>query len=76
MPKTLVCKGFTNANVVKITAEKGIVTNVSVDCEVNYGDMGQSETISIFSSLTDAQKTMLQGIFDKAIIRVGQVLLG
>lgn len=76
MPKTLVCQGFSNANRVVITAAAGVVTDVSVDVEANYGTRGQQETVSIFDSLTDPQKAMLQGIFDKAITRVGQVLLG
>jgi len=75
MPKTLVCKGFANANRVEIIAEKGVVKDVTVDVEVNYGESGQRETVSIFSSLTEAQKASVQSIFDRAIARVNQVLL-
>ena len=71
MPKTFVAKNIANiSNVAFSVDEAGKITAIAVTCEVNFGEMGLSQTVDICPSLTAAQKTAAQDFHNalKAII--------
>ena len=72
MPKTFVAKNIANiSNVAFSVDEAGKITAIAVTCEVNFGEMGLSQTVDVWSNLTAAQKTDAQSFYDrlKAILK-------
>ena len=71
MPKTLIAKNIAGIqNIAFSIDDAGKVTAINVACEVNFGEMGLSQTVDIWPSLTFAQKTAAQGFHNglKAVI--------
>ena len=71
MSKTFIAKNIANiSNIAFNVDEAGKVTAINVACEINFGEMGLSQTVDIWPSLTLAQKTAAQGFHNalKAII--------
>ena len=71
MPKTFVAKNIANiSNVAFSVDEAGKITAIAVTCEVNFGEMGLSQTVDVWPGFTAAQKMAAQSFYDrlKAII--------
>ena len=71
MPKTFVAKNIANISDIAFSIDDaGKVTAIKVACEVNFGEMGLSQTVDIWPGLTAAQKTAAQSFHNalKAII--------
>ena len=72
MPKTFVAKNIANiSNIAFSIDDAGKVTAINVACDVNFGEMGLSQTVDIWPSLTAAQKMDAQSFYDrlKAILK-------
>ena len=71
MPKNFRARNIASIqNIAFSIDDAGKVTAINVACEVNFGEMGLSQTVDIWPSLTLAQKTAAQGFHNalKAII--------
>ena len=71
MPKTFIAKNIAGIqNIAFSIDDAGKITAIAVTCEVNFGEMGLSQAVDIWPSLTAAQKTAAQGFHNalKAII--------
>ena len=72
MPKTLIAKNIAGIqNIAFSLDDAGKVTAIKVACEVNFGEMGLSQMVDVWSSLTAAQKMAAQSFYDrlKAILK-------
>ena len=72
MPKTFVVKNVANiSNVAFSIDDAGKVTAINVACDVNFGEMGLSQMVDIWPSLTAAQKMAAQSFYArlKAILK-------
>lgn len=77
MPKTYVAQKISNLSGVSFAAdEEGKLTSIITVCEVNYGEMGQMETVDILPLLTDSEKQKAQVFYDKVMQKVTQAILG
>ena len=71
MPKTFIAKNIASIqNIAFSIDDAGKVTAINVACEVNFGEMGLSQTVDIWPGLTAAQRTAAQSFNNrlKAII--------
>ena len=71
MPKTFIAKNIASIqNIAFSIDDAGKVTAIKVACEVNFGEMGLSQKVDIWPSLTLAQKIAAQGFHNglKAVI--------
>lgn len=76
MPKTYVAQKVNNLNGVSFSVdEEGKLTSVTAVCEVNYGSMGQMETIDILALLNAGEKQKAQAFYDKVMQKVSQAIL-
>ena len=72
MPKTFSGKSIANiSNIAFNVNEAGKITAIAATCEVNFGEMGLSQTVDVWSSLTAAQKMAAQSFYNrlKAILK-------
>ena len=72
MPKTFVAKNVANiSNIAFSIDDAGKVTAIKVACEINFGEMGLSQTVDVWPSLTAAQKMAAQSFYYrlKAILK-------
>ena len=71
MPKTFSAKNIANiSNIAFNVDEAGKITAIAVICEVNFGEIGLSQTVDVWPSLTLMQKIAAQDFHNalKAII--------
>ena len=71
MPKTFSAKNIASIqNIAFSLDDADKVTAINVACDVNFGEMGLSQTVDIWPGLTAAQKTAAQSFHNrlKAII--------
>ena len=72
MPKTFSAKNIASIqNIAFNVDEAGKVTAINVACDVNFGEMGLSQMVDVWSSLTAAQKMGVQSFYNrlKAILK-------
>ena len=72
MPKTFIAKNIASIqNIAFSIDDAGKVTAINVAGEVNFGEMGLSQMVDVWSSLTAAQKMDAQSFYDrlKAILK-------
>ena len=72
MPKTLIAKNIASIqNIAFSIDDAGKVTAIKVACEINFGEMGLSQTVDVWSSLTAGQKMAGQNFYNrlKAILK-------
>ena len=72
MPKTFVAKNVANiSNIAFNVNAAGKITAIAATCEVNFGEIGLSQTTDVWPSLTAAQKMAAQSFYDrlKAILK-------
>ena len=72
IPKTFSARNIANIfNVAFNVDEAGKITTIEVTCEVNFGEMGLSQMVDVWSSLTTAQKMAAQSFYNrlKAILK-------
>ena len=76
MAKTLVAKNIAGINnVVFSIGSVGKITAISVGCEVNFGEMGLSQTVDIWADLTVAQKIVAQNFYARLKAIVEETLI-
>jgi len=64
MPKTFSAKNIANiSNVAFNVNEAGKITAIAATCEVNFGEMGLSQTTDVWPGLTAAQKMAAQSFY-------------
>ena len=72
MPKTFIAKNIASIqNIAFNIDDGGKVTAINVACEINFGEMGLSQAVDVWPSLTAAQKMAAQSFYDrlKAILK-------
>ena len=72
MSKTFIAKNIASIqNIAFSLDDAGKVTAINVACEINFGEMGLSQTVDVWPSLTAAQKMAAQSFYDrlKAILK-------
>ena len=72
MPKTFSAKNIASIqNIAFSIDDAGKVTAINVACDVNFGEMGLSQMVDVWSSLTAAQKMAAQSFYErvKAILK-------
>ena len=72
MSKTFIAKNIASIqNIAFNVNEAGKITAIAVTCEVNFGEMGLSQAVDIWPSLTAAQKMAAQSFYNrlKAILK-------
>ena len=72
MPKTFSAKNVANiSNIAFSIDDAGKITAINVACEINFGEMGLSQTVDVWPSLTAAQKMAAQSFYYrlKAILK-------
>ena len=66
MPKTFIAKEIANISNVAFNVDgAGKITAIAVTCEVNFGEMGLSQTVDVWPGFTAAQKTAAQSFHNK-----------
>ena len=66
MPKTFSAKNIANiSNIAFSVDDAGKVTAINVACDVNFGEMGLSQTVDIWPGLTAAQKVAAQSFYKR-----------
>ena len=72
MSKTFIARNIANiSNLAFNVDEADKITAIEVTCEVNFGGMGLSQMVDVWSSLTAAQKMAAQSFYArlKAILK-------
>ena len=72
MSKTFIAKNIANiSNIAFNVNEAGKITAIAVICEVNFGEIGLSQTTDVWPGLTAAQKMGAQSFYNrlKAVLK-------
>ena len=66
MPKTMIAKNIASiGNIAFSAGSDGKLTAITVTCELNFGEMGVSQMVDIWTDLTLSQKTVAQNFYDR-----------
>jgi len=65
MPKTLIAKNIQPISSLHFKVDEGIVTGLTLDIEVNYGEMGCIHQLDIWNDLTDNQQAQFQSLYER-----------
>jgi len=57
MPKIIVPQNIAAINSIRYEIDKGEITSIKCDVEINYGKWGRNETIDLLPLLSESQKT-------------------
>jgi len=77
MPKSLTTQNIAEiGNIRFVVDDKGQLTSILVNCEINYGRFGVMEEIDLIPELTDNQKQAAQKFYDNLKSKLEKVILG
>jgi hypothetical protein len=77
MAKTMQAQNIANINDIRFeTDDKGQLTKLEVNCEVNYGKFGMMESVDLIPELNAAQKKAAQAFYETLKSKLEKVILG
>jgi hypothetical protein len=75
MPKTLIARNVASISSVRFVAKDGLLTSVPCQIEVNYGSMGLSDSVDVWTTMNAAQKAQLQNVYDAIVNKVNHAVM-
>ena len=75
MPKTLIAKNIQPISSLSFKVDKDIVTGLTLDVEVNYGEMGCSHQLDIWADLTANQQAQAQALYERLCYLAKKLIL-
>jgi hypothetical protein len=77
MVKTLTAKNIASIGSIRFEVDaSGNLTKVEVNCEINYGELGMTQTIDLLPQLTSAQKQVAQSFYNNLKSKLEMIILG
>jgi len=75
MPKTFVAQNIVAINGLAFQTKDDIVVGLIASCDVNYGELGLTQEIDLWSKLTKTQRNQAQSIYNAVKNKLEDILI-